>query len=127
MLGNARPRLLRKSGARKSVVAVTVEAVRPTQCPLCPDSDQISAAQRNDAMCQLLTCGRRLLGGFDAGCKRRAQHSEERPIAVARTPASCKSSQVALDHSERSFLPSGQDQTEFQRADVEDAGRRRWR
>ena len=39
--GNARLHLSRISASRKSVVAVTVEAVRPTQCPLCPDSDQI--------------------------------------------------------------------------------------
>ena len=38
--GAARPRPFRISGTRKSVVAVTGEAVRPTQCPLCPDSDQ---------------------------------------------------------------------------------------
>jgi hypothetical protein len=34
----ARPHLLRISGTRKSVVTV---AVRPTQCPLCPHSDQV--------------------------------------------------------------------------------------
>ena len=33
--------LLRISAARKSLVAVTGKPVRPTQCPLCPDSDQI--------------------------------------------------------------------------------------
>jgi hypothetical protein len=38
--GTARPHLLRISGTRKSVVAVTGEAVRRTQCSLCPDSDQ---------------------------------------------------------------------------------------
>jgi hypothetical protein len=42
--GTARPHLLRISGARKSVVAVTGE-LRPAQCPLRADSDQI--LQRN--------------------------------------------------------------------------------
>ena len=36
----------------ETIFAVTEKAVRPTQCPPCPDSDQISALPRNGAMGQ---------------------------------------------------------------------------
>ena len=63
--GTARPHLLRISGARKSVVAVTGEAVRPINVRYAPTSDQVPQRSDMKASAETAISFDHLIGGAE--------------------------------------------------------------